>query len=114
MPGTFGYRAGISLQCFLVLEGRDTVQNALTVSWPLNRGKVATSTIRDTGFGHLCMLNCIAGRDILRTNNPGNQKLAHLGVHFHFLAAGDDEIAIRQNVRNDGRNRQLNIFRPVD
>ena len=97
------------------------VQNGIRISKScepqarlLHVGDLALAAIGKPRFGHLGEIDGVVLGDVLGAHHAGDLQVAHFGVHLHLLMPADDEIAVGQDLRHQGGEREVDRFRTVD
>src|SRR3984957_5926504 len=98
----------------LKLERQQHVHDLAAVTRLLDVADLAVAAIGDAGLRDLAGVDGVVALDILRPHDAGDDQLALLVVDADLLLAFDDEIAVRQNLRDDGCDVGLQGFLPRD
>ena len=82
-------------------EGQEDVEGLLAVAGLLDVGDLAAAAIRDARLGDLGGFDRVVGFDVLGPHDAGDDQLADLEIDADLLFALDDEVAVRQDLRDD-------------
>ena len=96
------------------LERQDDIHHLLAVARLLNIGDLAAAAVSDAGFGDLAGVDRVVALDVFRPDDAGDNQFANFEVDANFLFAFDDEISVRQYLRDHCCDVGLQCFLPVD
>jgi hypothetical protein len=85
----------------VTLERQQYIRDLLPPTWLLHVGDLAAATVSDAGLRDLRRVERVVVLDILRPHDAGELELADLEVDADLLLALDDEVAVRQELRDD-------------
>lgn len=96
------------------LERRDNVQQLASVSGLLHVGNRALAAVGNAKLGNFARLNRVVGRNVRPADNASDGQLAKLVVDPDFLRAFNNQIAVRQHLRNNRRHSHVDFLAAVD
>lgn len=89
----------------LELERENDIDNLRADPGLLQVGKSASATIGEAHLGDFCMINRVLEIDILGPDDTGHHHFTHFKIHLQFLPRKDNQIAVGQNLSDDGGDR---------
>src|SRR5262249_5942180 len=75
---------------------------------------LAAAAIGDAGLGDLVVFDRVARAHVLRADDALHRELAQLVVDAYLLLTGDHEVPVRQLIRDDRGDLQLDLLLAVD
>ena len=99
------------------LEGRSErqqhVHHLLAVARLLHVGDLAVAAIGDAGLRDLAGIDGVVALDVLRAHDAGDDQFAHFEIDADLLLAFDHQIAVRQQLGDDGGDVGGQAFLPL-
>ena len=74
-------------------------------------GELAAAAVADAGFGHAVVGDGVVAGDVLGADDAADFEHAQLAVDAHFLPCRDNEVSVRQHLRDDASQAQGRRFR---
>ncbi len=103
-----------TVPCSLSLERKNLIENLLAIGRLLDLGYAAAPAIGDARFGDAFVGDRVSAPISAGRTIAGDGQHPEFGVDAHFLRTPDHQIAVRQDIGDDGGYVELQRFRTLD
>ncbi len=93
-------------------ERQDQIEDLLPLGRLLHPRSDGHGAVGDAGPGDALVGDAVAGADVAGAHDASDRQDAEFGIDGHFLRTADDQVAVRQDVRHDGGDREIDGLRP--